>query len=84
MDGRGLISSTASMDRIAQTPGTLSDGTYISKDSYILITTELRFDPTVFPDPYTFQADRFMELRETINPNKWQYVTTSMEHQGFG
>ncbi|KAF4305920.1 cytochrome p450 [Botryosphaeria dothidea] len=74
------------MTRIAEDDVTLSDGVFVRKGDIVTVTTtETMMDPTVFPEPERFSGDRILKLRQVPgNENKWQYVTTSFDHIGFG
>lgn len=78
--------SLAIMTRIAEDDVTLSDGVFVRKGDMVTVTTtETMMDPAVFPEPERFIGDRFLKLRQVPgNENKWQYVTTSVDHIGFG
>ena len=44
-----------------------------------------RHDPSIFPEPYSFNGRRYLEMRQmTGSENRWQFVTTSPEHLIFG
>jgi cytochrome P450 len=70
------------MARKALTNVTLSDGTIIPKGYKVNVESRLH-DPTLYPNPEKFEPDRFLKLRDT-GSSKWQYITTSPEHMGFG
>lgn len=74
----------ANLNRYAIDNVVLSDGTKIPKGSRLLVETRM-FDPELFPDPYTFNPYRFMDLREKKDRgNDWQFVTVTPEFMAFG
>jgi cytochrome P450 len=75
----------AAMQRVAQKPITLSDGTRIPKGAFTMVGIEKMQDTTIFPDPHKFMGRRFLEMRQQPGQeNRWQFVTTSPEHLVFG
>ncbi|OJD31824.1 cytochrome p450 [Diplodia corticola] len=73
------------LNRVAESALTLSDGTHIPKDAVLCVSMENLSDPALYPDPAAFDARRFLRLRERPGQeNGWQFVTTSPEHLGFG
>lgn len=73
------------MRRFAQEDVTLSDGTVLPKGSISVLTTEAMRDPTIYPDPETFDAYRFLKLRETPGYETMaQAVSTTPQHLAFG
>lgn len=76
--------SMISMERKAVKTVTLSDGITIPKGAKLCVNTDFAFEESIYPSPHIFQSDRFLQKREAGESNKWQYVTTSPEHLGFG
>jgi cytochrome P450 len=63
----------------------LADGTKIPRGSNVTVLTDNMLSPTIYSDPQKFDPYRYLNMRK--NPgeeNKWQFVTTSPEHIGFG
>lgn len=78
-------SPKAAMQRIAQDTVTLSDGTTIPKDSCTVVASTRMRDPGVYSDPETFDAYRFLKLRQTSDQETYAQATTpSPEHMGWG
>lgn len=76
--------SETSMNRFVEDEITLSDGTVLPKHSRINVMASY-MDPKVYENPETFDAARFMKMREQPgNETSWQFVTTSSEHMLFG
>ncbi|RAQ99102.1 cytochrome P450 [Stemphylium lycopersici] len=70
------------LQRTALRNVTLSDGTIIPKDYRVAVEHRLQ-DSTLYPNPDQFELDRFLKLRGT-DRSKWNFVTGSPEHLGFG
>ncbi|QDS74724.1 hypothetical protein FKW77_000811 [Venturia effusa] len=82
---RMSLGGTINISRHAQQDITLSDGTTIPKDARLGVPMLHMHDPEFYPNPETFDGKRFLRLRELPeNTNKYQFVTTSMDHLGFG
>ncbi len=45
---------------------------------------ELNLDADVYPDPEKFDAWRFLRMRETKDPNKFQFANVSEDSINFG
>ncbi|KAF2646813.1 cytochrome P450 [Massarina eburnea CBS 473.64] len=66
---------------------TLSDGTVLPKGAHTFVRWESRCSAETYPNPDEFVVDRFLEKRESGEAgasSKWQFVTTSPDHMGFG
>ncbi|KKY13084.1 putative cytochrome p450 [Diplodia seriata] len=71
---------------------TLSDGTHLPRGALLGIPTITMRDPSGRwgPSAARFVGDRFLRLREeqqqssTGGSNRWQFVSTSADHMGFG
>lgn len=75
----------AAMQRIAEDTVTLSDGTTIPKGSCTVVASTRMRDPAVYSDPETFDAYRFLKLRQTSDQETYAQATTpSPEHMGWG
>lgn len=73
------------MRRLAMKSVTLSDGTIIPKGTSIFVSGERMWDPKYYPNPDTFDAYRFLRLREIPgNETSAQLVSVSSQHLGFG
>ncbi|KAL0262446.1 hypothetical protein SLS55_001414 [Diplodia seriata] len=74
------------MTRRVEQAVTLSDGTRLPKGSHIAMPTFQMYDPRHWgPDADKFVGHRFLDMRnEPGQENRWQFVTTSAEHMGFG
>ncbi|KAI4595736.1 hypothetical protein KJ359_006727 [Pestalotiopsis sp. 9143b] len=76
--------ASTSMNRFVEEEVTLSDGTVLPRGSRINVATSF-MDPAVYSAPETFDAARFVRLREQAgSENAWQFVTTNPEHMLFG
>jgi cytochrome P450 len=77
--------SLALMNRLALKDVTLSDGTYIPKGAEIIVSARTFRDDSVYPNADTFDGYRFYNKRKVPgNEHRYQFVTTSTEHFGFG
>ena len=66
---------------------TLSNGTVLPKGAHTFVRWESRCSADTYQNPDEFVVDRFLEKRESGEAgasSKWQFVTTSPEHMGFG
>ncbi|CZR37631.1 uncharacterized protein FPRO_07178 [Fusarium proliferatum ET1] len=73
------------IQRIAEVPITLSDGTKISQNTLSIVPLVRHWDPEYYQDPNTFDAFRFYNARqEEGKENKSQFVSTSPEYLSFG
>ncbi|KAF2677137.1 cytochrome P450 [Lentithecium fluviatile CBS 122367] len=63
------------------------DGTVLPKGAHTFVRWESRCSAETYPNPDEFVVDRFLEKRESGEAgasSKWQFVTTSSDHMGFG
>lgn len=63
----------------------MPNGTFIPKGALVSTNMSRMWDPSVYPEPEKWKADRFLKLRD--DPGKEhsaQLVTTTMESLGFG
>ncbi|ROV91635.1 hypothetical protein VSDG_07912 [Cytospora chrysosperma] len=75
----------SSMRRVAESDVKLSDGTVIPKGAYTWVTLEAYRNPERYPDPDVYNPRRFLDLRSQPGQEKrWQLVSTSADHLGFG
>lgn len=74
------------MARKAECNVKLSDGVVIPKGDIILVSCSKMWDPTIYPDPETFDPYRFLKLREGSMDKESvaQFVSPSPQHMGFG
>ena len=62
----------------------LSDGTVLPKGARLMVAGRFR-DPAIYENPDTFDANRFLKLRdESSSNNAHQYVSTSADMFAFG
>ncbi|PYI12549.1 cytochrome protein [Aspergillus sclerotiicarbonarius CBS 121057] len=75
----------ATMRRLALEDINLSDGTTIPKGATTVVSCDAMWDPSVYPEPETFDAYRFLKLRETPgHETTAQAASPSPHHLGFG
>ena len=72
------------MRRTTTADVTLSDGTFIPRNTMTLTMSDQFRDPEIYSDPDKFQFDRFYNMRQIPGKeNHAQFVTTSPQHMGF-
>ncbi|KAE8392134.1 cytochrome P450 [Aspergillus alliaceus] len=75
----------AFLNRIATGEVVLSDGTHIPKGASVAVSAHIMEDDSIYPNAKTFDGFRFYKKRqEAGNEHRYQFVTTSAEHLGFG
>ncbi|KAL1856277.1 hypothetical protein Daus18300_010850 [Diaporthe australafricana] len=75
----------ASMRRIAESTVKLSDGTVIPKGAFTWVTLDAYKNPDIYANPEEYNPRRFLDLRnQPGQENKWQLVSTTADHLGFG
>ncbi|KAJ5519064.1 Cytochrome P450 [Penicillium expansum] len=76
----------AKMARKVEADVKLSDGTIVPKGEIILVSCSKMWDPSIYPDPETFDPYRFLKLREGSMDKEAlaQFVSPSPQHMGFG
>jgi len=63
----------------------LSDGTVLRPNQVFAATSTQHWDPQIYPNADKFVADRFLKMRaEPGKENIGQFVSTSVNHLGFG
>lgn len=74
------------MTRRVEKAVTLSDGTRLPKGSHISMPTFQMYDKRFWGlDAEKFNGHRFLNMRnQPGQENRWQFVSTSAEHMGFG
>lgn len=73
------------MRRIAESEVKLSDGTVIPKGAFTWVTLDAYRNPERYPEPEVYNPRRFLDMRnQPGQENKWQLVSTSADHLGFG
>lgn len=73
------------MRRKATENVTLSDGTFIPKDTMSVVFCDTMFDDSVYPNPNTFDGYRFLKMRQIPGQEtSAQFVSPSPDHMGFG
>ncbi|KAK6222459.1 P450 monooxygenase [Colletotrichum tabaci] len=74
------------MNRRAEEPITLSDGTFLPKGTLLTVATHNTRDPALWgPSPERFDGHRFLRMRERPgHENRWQFISTSPEFLAFG
>ncbi|KAB8255566.1 cytochrome P450 [Aspergillus pseudonomiae] len=77
--------SIAFFNRVATESFVLSDGTYIPKGANVTMSGHTMEDETVYPNAKVYDGFRFYNKRQVPgNEHRYQFVTTSPEHLGFG
>jgi len=74
-----------SLGRVVMEDITLPDGTYLPKNSEILVSSHPMWDEKIFPEPEKYDAHRFVNIRKAPgNENKGQLTTTENHFLAFG
>ncbi|SMY27985.1 unnamed protein product [Zymoseptoria tritici ST99CH_1A5] len=77
--------SSMAMGRVAEKAVVLSDGTVLPKNSYSIFLDSGTRDNNIYAHPSTFDAWRYLKMRERPGEeNQHQFVSTSVDHLGFG
>lgn len=78
-------SATVALNRRTLRQVTLSNGTVLPKSATIMVAGRY-FDSSIYKDPTTFCATRFLQSENTsgANAGSFQHVSTSPHHLGFG
>ncbi|KAB8277388.1 cytochrome P450 [Aspergillus minisclerotigenes] len=77
--------SLVSMRRVATADVKLSDGTFITKGTFLAVSSDRMWDSEIYPNPLEFDGYRFLKLREVPgHESSAQVVSPSPEHMGFG
>ncbi|EXF84575.1 p450 monooxygenase [Colletotrichum fioriniae PJ7] len=72
------------MARRATADVQLSDGTVISRGSATVVSAERMWDDKIYENPHVFDGYRFYRERGGPNDAVSQFVSTSVNHMGFG
>ncbi|KAH7042123.1 cytochrome P450 [Macrophomina phaseolina] len=76
---------TGAVHRSTKVDYTFKDGFTIPADTQILFPThEICHDDDFYPDAATFDAERFLRMRRTIDRNKFQFSYISDQYITFG
>ena len=79
--------SSTGFSRKMNTDVTMKDGTVFPKHATMTVPVScIATDPTIYPDPESFDGLRFYKLRveNRANDGKYQYVTTNKEYLYWG
>ncbi|RAQ67749.1 cytochrome P450 monooxygenase [Aspergillus flavus] len=77
--------SIAFFNRIATEAVVLSDGTSIPKGANVVVSAHVMEDESIYPNAKVYDGFRFYNKRQVPgNEHRYQFVTTSPEHLGFG
>ncbi|KAK1967014.1 cytochrome P450 [Colletotrichum sublineola] len=77
--------TSATMSRVATRPVTLPNGLQLRKGESCVGDLAMMYDPAIYPDPETFDAYRFLNMRGDAKlEGQAHLVSTSPAHLGFG
>lgn len=72
------------MHRFVTEPVKLSDGSVLPKGARMVVAGNF-MDPAVYPEPETYDPERFLKMRQQPGQeNSWQFVTSNPSHTFFG
>ncbi|EOD43678.1 putative cytochrome p450 protein [Neofusicoccum parvum UCRNP2] len=79
------VVAALTMNRRVMQPFTLSDGTRLPKGAIVACPTHELTEEAFWPDADKFDGHRFLRMRQQPGQEtRWQFVSTSPDHLGFG
>lgn len=79
------VVAALTMNRRVMEPFKLSDGTYLPEGAIVAVPTHELTEEAHWPEADKFDGHRFLRMRqEPGQETRWQFVSTSPDHLGFG
>lgn len=78
-----ILTLTVNLERKALQDVILPNGLIIPRGTNVAVESSMMWDPAIYPDPFSYDAYRFLRLRKSGNTTA-ALASTSPEHIAFG